>query len=58
MILLNDRQKQGCNQSGSSLFLDLSKVSLGYILLLLLIFGDSDYLASNFETAEVLYLFS
>ena len=56
--LLNDRQKRGCNQSGSSLFLHLSKVSLGYILLLLLIFWNSDYLASIFEAAELLYLFS
>ena len=41
-----------------SLFLDLSKVSVDYILLLLLIFWDSEYLESNFETAEVLYLLS
>ena len=41
-----------------SLSLDLSKVSLDYILLLRLIFWDSEYLASIFETAELLYLFS
>ena len=41
-----------------SLFLDLSKVSLDYILLLLLIIWDSEYLSSNFETAELLYLIS
>ena len=36
-----------------SLFLDLSKVILDYIFPLLLIFLDSEYLASIFETAEV-----
>ena len=41
-----------------SLFLDLSKISLDYILPLLLNFWDSEYLASNFETAEVFCLFS
>ena len=41
-----------------SLFLDLSKVRIDYILLLLLIIWDSEYLASNFETAELLYLIS
>ena len=40
-----------------SLILDLSKISLDYILPLLLVLWDSEYLASNFETAE-LYLFS
>ena len=41
-----------------SVFLDLSKASLDYVLLLLLIIWDSEYLASNFETAELLYLIS
>ena len=41
-----------------SLLLDLLKARIDYILLLLLIIWDSEYLTSNFETAELLFLFS
>ena len=38
-----------------SLFLDLSEVSLDYILVLLLILWDSEYLAIIFGTPKRLY---
>ena len=52
-----DKNESGISQD-LSVFWDLSKVSLYYILLLLLIIWDYEYLSSNFETAELLYLIS